>query len=314
VDCLTKTTEKSELQDFISKAINLRPNFTARGLYRIYTRLETLENSQYDDLETQDLVESVCHGLESSRGSWQSGWHVEHLGFDYGLVIKDGTKFKVESRRIKSMRDGEAIAPGSECLVSIPNVALGISPGYVFFFSENYPQDIYMRLYINSAIPANSELSNALKSSLDEFRLSYAFKIFTGFNRFSRADNTIVYLTRDATKVIRHLLQDLHYRLAGLCALETPFFTLRMSQGVSIARNPDGGESYGKYICSLLVDAFTENMHLNSSELIPVLSAHLARRGLDWRKVWALGDNDFVNLFDGIGGVTYIPSPSGIGR
>ena len=300
VNYLTKSTNKTELSEFVSKVVSSKSEATARDLYQIYARLDSSEGSQVNNFDTKALIESICENLESIRGTWQSGWHVETLGFDYGLVVKGGTKFRVGLEKIKSMKHGGAIVPGNECMVNIPNIALGVSPGYAFVFGDIYPDDIYMRFYINSASPTNSDLLGKLKSLLDELEVPYAFKFFTGLNFFRRSDNTVVYLTRDAAKISRPLLQGLRSRVAELCAFESPFFTLRLAPGISIARNPSGGESYGRYVCSILADGFAKSMHLNGGELIDALSAHLTRTGLDLSKIWALGDDDFVKLVDGM--------------
>ncbi len=226
----------------------------------------------------EDLTAALSQA-NSSRDRWESGWTVAQ-------TLASG---QVAARRHGKARlfwPGEFMAAGApgplnsgaQITVFWKRESTGLQPGFYFAFgeqsSDHQDERNWIRFYWNVRPGGAAALVRAVTAELNRFETPFRFKLLSNSRLYGRSDAAVLYVARRYYRVASQLLERVPKLLGSELQKDTPLFTKLLAPGLSLAEDPNTGESFGMHRCRLMAEA--------------VMAAHSAGQSTSARRLEAL--------------------------
>ena len=240
-----------------------------------------LEIDARDHVEAPTLARSLS-SANAGRGLREPGWDVVSRRGSTAVVRKDGLTLRVGAERL-----------GSRKRRNVPLRHLKelhqISPGFYTALGDQAPLPLepLLRVYWNirseGAVPFIRHVTRLLNRASIPFRA----KVLTDPRRFDRCDAAVLYIARrDSEKTYPHL-QTVYDRLEEHLKPLTPVFTKQIAQGVGVAEDPRGDESFGQHRCGIVAGALLrahQNRQTRVDARFDEVIAAFEQRGISFLK------------------------------
>jgi type III HopA1-like effector protein len=266
-------------------------------LYKIYhcRKISFIKEKISDSHQyNKDFIISLSKANKGS-GTNSPGWKVLY-------VEKDG-QFVIEKNNIKlwvCQKDfaGKNIKPiiGKEEIIKFPKEFAALMPGFYLAnsnatFDEQNESDILVRIYWNINPNYAAWLTELITSSLNEKEIPFQFKILNNPNYYPRADAAILYLHKNYYFRAWIYLKKIYTNINKYLYSPTPLFAKRLGFGLSLAEDPNNGESFGEYICRILAESLFDTRELNNGfkseeEIINKIKNYFRIQGINMDNIY----------------------------
>jgi hypothetical protein len=182
-----------------------------------------------------------------------------------------------------------------------------MQPGYYYALGQTSTdvqddRDL-IRIYWNVGADDVASLLRLLTQTLNRFYVPFRFKCQTNPANYTRIDGTVLFLSwRYYHFVAELIVQEVLPGIAARLDVDTPLFTKRLADGLSVAEDPGGGESFGVHRCRLVAEgvwaAFEQGCNaLSDAERFAVVASRFTRDGLDIQRPYLnAGSQDTYTL------------------
>jgi hypothetical protein len=207
---------------------------------------------------------------------WEQGWQ---------LISADAGYADAELAGLRALVHPAAWRHGQErhIEVRLSSGSFTLSPGfYLIIGGEPFKQAEVVRIYWNVTVDAAVKIISAVEESLGRQHIPYRMKVLTDLTRPGRADRCVLYLQRQDFAFARHGLAHLYRSIAESSAPAVPTYTLKIADGLSIAEQPPGQESFGQHRSRLLAEGImlgAEGKARSDKERLATVRDHFAGSG-----------------------------------
>jgi hypothetical protein len=187
-------------------------------------------------------------------GSREAGWGIVREEDDGRFVVRrHGLSLWV---RPEEIADGGGEV-GSEVSIKLPPELLRLSPGFYMALSDEAldPGEELVRHYWHLRSSGGAALVAAATGALNEAGLPFRLKVLIDPAGYVRCDSGVLYTPRRLGSEAGVLLRSLRAEVDDHLRPGTPALTKPLADGLSVAEDPPGGESFGMHRCSLLAKA-----------------------------------------------------------
>jgi hypothetical protein len=204
---------------------------------------------------SENLLDAL-RAADAATGRWEDGWSV-------AAISSKGRVGVVREGRRRVLHRVDVLPVAGPCLPPVPGSAVRVTArrdtadagGFWFTFGGDWDEAArpvgVVRYYWNAPAPALPALVRALTSALQAAGASYGLKALSVPGAM-RPDSAVLYVRRADVAALRPALMAVHGRVAGLLGERTPPLALRLRPGLSVADDPETGESFGQHRCRLL--------------------------------------------------------------
>jgi hypothetical protein len=230
-------------------------------LYQNYhCRTDTLNNDLGDNLDfidNRDFLDLLSQA-NTGKGSWDPGWQIIRIEKNRQLVVhKDGLTLWIHPWQFASY-DRE-IKMGKKGYIPMVREYRLLLPGF-YMANSDAPLDDpavppIVRIYWNIHARGSVRLLQSITLRLNANRVPFKFKILSNPSLFKRADSAVLYVCKKYLPGLREILSKIYQASKQYMKDETPLFAKRLAPGISLAEDPDNGESFGQNRCRILAEA-----------------------------------------------------------
>ncbi len=204
-----------------------------------------------------DALSRANHGTGSRAG----GWEVVRTEPDGRLVVRrHGLSLWVRPEEVC----GRDTVPGAEVGILMPPELLRLSPGfYVALGNEDLGEDEpLVRHYWHLESRGGEALVAAGTRLLNEAGLPFRLKVAIDPTLYTRCDAGVLYTPKRLRARVAALLSPLRAAVAAYLRPGTPALTKALGEGLAVAEDPVGGDSFGMDRCGLLAEAMVRGFEL----------------------------------------------------
>jgi hypothetical protein len=220
----------------------------------------------------------------SGRGSWEPGWSVERVAGEQVVVGSSRLRARI-ARSACRVRAG-VIRPGAAVSVRLPKELPEVSPGFHTVIGEapsaGSPASV-VRVYWNVGATGAPALVSALTARLNRAQVPFRLKVADHPFRLDRCDAAVLYLPGPHFDAVGGTLREVADALGTYLRPAVPAFTLALADGVGLAEENGGGESFGERRCALLADGIVrchEQAIVESGARLAAIAARFAEDGV----------------------------------
>ena len=212
----------------------------------------------------------------TGTGSRESGWKVVREEDDGRLVVyRNGLSLWARPAEVR----GDELSPGSEVSVTLPPELLRLSPGFYMALGneELDVEESLVRHYWHLDSHGGVALVAAATRVFNQARLPFRLKVLIDPDGYSRCDAGVLYTPRRLQAEVSSLLPPLQATVAEHLRPGTPAFTKRLADGLGVAEDPPGPDSFGMHRCRLLADAMARAFELEletTAERLELVERH----------------------------------------
>ena len=210
------------------------------------------------------------------RGYLVENWVVRRSEPDALIVHRDGLDVWVRPEEVVPS-DGHKNTTGDRVGLWLPKEHLTYSPGFYLALSDAaFPEpqtDKIVRLYWNLRKDGAEPFISATTTNLNRAGVAFKVKVLRSPGQFSRCDAGVLYLTRSDYLLHRHLVANIHTRVAAWLRRRTPVFTKPLAPGLALAEDTGTGRSFGMDRCRLIAEGAVRAHEHTTTSLRHRLSA-----------------------------------------
>jgi hypothetical protein len=219
----------------------------------------------------------------SGSGGREAGWEiVREEGDDRFVVLRHGLSLWVRPEEIGD--DGGEV--GSAVSIKLPPELLRLSPGFYMALSNEAlnPEEDLVRHYWHLSSSGGTALVAAGTRALNKARLPFRLKVVIDPAGYVRCDAGVLYTPRRLQGEVGALLRPLRAELDEHLRSGTPALTKPLAEGLSVAEDPPGGESFGMHRCTLLAEAAVSAFEqgLSGSESLSLVERRFEEEGISF--------------------------------
>jgi hypothetical protein len=203
-----------------------------------------------------DSLSRANHGT----GSREVGWRVAGIEGDGRIVVRrHGLSLWVRPDEVH----GDT-AVGSEVSVTMPSELLRLSPGFYMALGneELDGEEAIVRHYWHLSAGGGAVLVAAGTRLLNEAGLPFRLKVLIDPELYTRCDAGVLYTPKRLHSEVAALLPALRAAVAEHLRPGTPALTKPLGEGLGLAEDPPGGDSFGMDRCGLLAEAMVRSVEL----------------------------------------------------
>ncbi len=231
--------------------------------------------SNADVLGRTAFVERLS-AANTGQGYLVENWVVRRFEPDAVVVHRDGLDLWVEPEEVIPSNGDEVTTEGTVGLW-FPKEHLTFSPGFYLALSDAaFPEpqtDKIVRLYWNLRKDGAEPFISATTTNLNRAGVAFKVKVLRSPGQFSRCDAGVLYLTRSDYFLHRHLVANIHTRVAPWLRRRTPVFTKPLAPGLALAEDTGTGRSFGMDRCRLIAEGAVRAHEHTTTSLRHRLSA-----------------------------------------
>lgn len=260
----------------------------ANALYASYHCRNNLDRrlNYWDNYSrTRDFIADLSLS-NTGNDSWDDGWEVSRMESDGQLAVKknDLTLWVP----VKYFRcDSQVISKGQKGLIKMAKEFHRLSPGF-FMVNGNRPVQLaekdnnIIRIYWNIMPGHARDLLQKLTSELNSKCVSFTFKILCDLDLYPRADAAVLYINKKSFRKNKDSLLQIHYEVNRFLNPTTPLFAKLLSPGMSLAEDPNNGESFGQNRSRILSEAiFNTDLNKSVREKLRDINIHFTNYGIN---------------------------------
>jgi HopA1 effector protein family len=220
----------------------------------------------------------------TGTGSRESGWRVVREEGDGRLVVRrGGLSLWARPGEVR----GADLGPGSEVSVTMPPELLRLSPGFYMALGneELDVEEPIVRHYWHLSSHGGVALVAAGTRAFNQAELPFRLKVLIDPDGYSRCDAGVLYTPRRFKAEVADLIPAVREAVAEHLRPGTPAFTKRLADGLGVAEDPPGYDSFGTHRCRLLADAMVRAFELGleaTAERLDLVERHFAEHGVEF--------------------------------
>ena len=231
------------------------------------------------------FVEALS-AANSGNGYWERGWEVRTTA-NGKVVVRRGDLELWARPEDCSIRNGSAVAPGTQLSVRFPRAYLSLSPGF-YMASSDEPlnqedSQTLVRMYWNLTAEGAVPFVRAATSMLNRARVPFRLKVVNDSARFTRCDAAVVYVLKNDYAAAAEILGVVYTEIAAGLRQATPALTKPLVPGVGLAEDPGQVESFGLHRCQLLAEGLVcahEQGNTSLDERLQTVADRLTEDGI----------------------------------
>ena len=220
-----------------------------------------------NDFENRNFVELLSNA-NTGIGTWEPGWEIFDIEKNGRIIVKKNELklWILRSQFIPS--DANNITIGNKGFLAMVKEFRELLPGFYMAngnvsLEEGIPiVRIYWNVILKGAIP----LVNILTTELNKYGVPFQFKILNNINYFFRADSGVLYMSKKYLENSIPSLSRIYNHVKSFLKPETPLFAKRLSPGISLAEDPENGESFGQNRSRIFAESIFQIYKKNLSE------------------------------------------------
>ncbi|WP_315803041.1 T3SS effector HopA1 family protein [Bradyrhizobium sp. SZCCHNS3002] len=236
------------------------------------SRVETLADALYQQLYTRKLseiptvapnIEPLPRGYSATLDNANTGRGWQLRGFmivsqrDSELLVAApcGTRYQAKLNDIVAQERG----PDPTVAIQMPKGDVTSSNGFYIASGDAFTGDLgrgVIRFYWNiGTARLGPLLMEGITSVLNGARLPFRFKIVNSRFGLARRDTAVLYISEQSARLqeIDDILE-LTRGYERMLIDDAPLFTERVQLGVSRAKDPRDGRSFGQYVCATIAE------------------------------------------------------------
>ena len=149
--------------------------------------------------------------------------------------------------------------PGTRLVVHIPAGSSTAQPGFYFAYGAGF-RDVndlspVVRIYWNVTAAGAPLLLQTLTAALNRYEIPFELKAATEAESHRRRDSAVLYLGQRHYHAALLALGPKLPEIARVLEPPTPLFTKRLADGIGLAENPPGADSFGSARSRLIAEA-----------------------------------------------------------
>jgi hypothetical protein len=232
-------------------------------LYRFYhCRKESIDEytpGMGIHFDNRDFVNELSQN-NFGKGTWESGWKIVKMENNGQIAATKNDLTLWFNRMFFRLKDNrEKLSIGKYGHVLMPKEFRNLLPGF-YTINGNATQNedrntILVRVYWNINNSSASKLVKLISTQLNNLLVPFRFKVLNNPLAYPRADGGVLYIYKDFFKLAEDTIHDIYFEIKDSINFETPYFAKTIAPGLSIAEDPNTGESFGQNRCRLLAEA-----------------------------------------------------------
>jgi hypothetical protein len=229
-----------------------------------------------------DSLSRANHGSGSRTG----GWTVVRTDADGRLVVRrHQLSLWVRPEEVQ----GAGTGPGAEVAIRMPPELLRLSPGfYVALGNEDLAAaEPLVRHYWHLDSGGGEALVAAGTRLFNAAGLPFRLKVLIDPVLYRRCDAGVLYTPKRLRAEVAELLGPLRAAVGGHLRPGTPALTKPLGEGLGLAEDPPGGDSFGMDRCGLLAEALVrafERGRESTAERLGLVETVFGERGVAFER------------------------------
>lgn len=312
----TTTTVKKRLISHLGNILYM--TYHCRQEYGHYYHHENqmmMLSHRYRD--NRDFIETLSKS-NASRGTWEPGWEVRRLEKNGQIAVqKDGLTLWILPQQFiipseEGGEEGRRIAVGNKGYVAMVKEFRSLLPGF-YMANGDAPLDQsppIIRIYWNISAAGAAVLIKYITAELNNEKVPFQFKALNSPASFTRADAGVLYMNKQYLKMSKKALATVYNQIRSFLKPQTPIFAKKLAPGVSLAEDPNNGESFGQHRTRILAEALYQmneekNIPASADERVAEVQKHFKSLGIDiinrpYLNSLSANDYDYDTLFKGV--------------
>jgi HopA1 effector protein family len=235
-----------------------------------------------------DALSRANHGT----GSREAGWTVVGSEGDGRIVVcRNGFSLWLRPEEVY----GDA-AVGGGVSVAMPRELLRLSPGFYMALGneELGGGEPVIRHYWHLSSSGGAALVAAGTRLLNEAGLPFRLKVLIDPGLYTRCDAGVLYTPKRLHTEVAGVLPALRAAVAEHLRPGTPALTKPLGEGLGLAEDPPGGDSFGMDRCGLLAEAMVRGAELGlqtKEERLALVERTFGERGIDLDRPYLNADS-----------------------
>jgi hypothetical protein len=219
-------------------------------------------------------------------GSREPGWTVVRVEEDGRVVVRrGGLSLWARPEEVS----GAGSEPGSAVSVAMPRELLRLSPGFYMALgdAEMDPEEPLVRHYWNLESAGGAALVAAGTGFLNRAGVPFRLKVAHEPAGYGRRDAGVLYTPRRESAAVSALLPEVRAAVAAHLRPGGPALTKPLAEGLAVAEDPGGGESFGTHRCGLLAEGAIRAFELGvdgTDERVALVEAQFEAAGIDFER------------------------------
>ena len=224
----------------------------------------------------------------TSASRWDANWRVTLVENTGRLWAEKGGLLRVfqPGEFINFAEAGSPTKVGLMVSVYLPRESTAAQPGLYFAFGETVSSsdnlDLF-RLYWNIDAEGVLDLLRHISLDLNRFQVPFQFKAPIWRQGYSRRDAAVLYVKKRYYSLVTELAKTWREECRSHMRDDVPLFTLFVAPGLSLAEDPETGESFGMNRCRHIAEALWSayNRRLERTEYGGAVDEQFKRYGID---------------------------------
>lgn len=272
-----------------------------------YHRLEMSSRSQsYHD--NREFIESLSTA-NRGQGTWEPGWEIRKYERNGQIAVhKDGltlwifpqqfipNEFTTNTDTATATSTAATTTPttmpksnvGKKGKIATVKEFRTLLPGF-YMANGNAPLNHnppITRIYWDVKASGATILLKHITTELNNENVPFQFKVLNNPNSFTRADAGVLYVNKRYLEKSKSALARVYEHVKPFLKPQVPLFAKKLSQGVSLAEDPNNGESFGQHRSRILAEALyhiysnRENVP-SADEKLAHVSRYFKSQGID---------------------------------
>jgi len=278
-------------------------------IYNVFHCRQKNNNSQaffnLSYFDNRDFVESISNA-NKGVGTWEPGWEVHRIldKESNNLVVKkNGLMLWVHSYQFIPY-DQKKYSVGEKGYVSMVKEFRELLSGFYMAngnvsLKENAS---VIRIYWNVSGDGAIPIMEHLTTELNDNHLPFQFKILNNINYFIRSDAAVLYIDKQNINDMGLSLSRIYKKIKPFLKPTTPLFAKKLASGLSLAEDPNNGESFGQNRSRILAEALYEIYNknvLSITDQLVQIGKHFSKNDINIEKPF-LKNNDSLDNYDEI--------------
>jgi hypothetical protein len=231
------------------------------------------------------FIDSLSRANQGS-GSRAAGWTVVRADADGRLVVRrHALSLWVRPEEVQ----GPGTAPGTEVSIRMPPELLRLSPGfYVALGNQDLGgEEPLVRHYWHLDSGGGEKLVAAGTRLFNAAGLPFRLKVLIDPVLYRRCDAGVLYTPKRLRAEVAGLLSPLWAAVGAHLRPGTPALTKPLGEGLGLAEDPPGGDSFGMDRCGLLAEAMVrgfERGRESAAERLELVEQVFDERGVAFER------------------------------
>jgi hypothetical protein len=236
------------------------------------------------------------------RGSREPGWTVVRAEDDGRIVVRrGGLSLWARPEEVSGAAgDDGGTEPGrtdgEEVSVALPPELRRLSPGFYMALGDAGLdlEEPLVRHYWNLESAGGAALIAAGTGVLNQAGVPFRLKVAIEPAGYDRCDAGVLYTPRRGLATVAALLPTIRRAVAPHLRPGAPALTKPLAEGLAVADDPTGGDSFGLHRCGLLADgaiAAFERGIATGPERLATVEAHFETAGVSFERPYLNADS-----------------------